>query len=417
MRRGKLIGVLGVVIGAGILLGACSTMAGEAVTMTLKPINTTVSVPDTSTVVAASTKTPMPTITPTITPTFVYPPDATLIVNNDYENLEISPDRKWKLTHTNGNYHPITLVSLVDNRTIQETFSEPVKASDWLVKWFPDNLGFITEDNPGDDCGECVSRRINVYSINTTKNTLDHFSLVLPEGSFFMDMEVSVSPDGTKFAIGVNEKEIYILDRHANLVYKIKPALSKSTKIFGDGNLWSKYGLFFITRDDSTKFWDVKVIMVDTSSPDYKEKTLLTGYGYFRIISFDPFSPRLIIETPLYPEQVSSNSVSPQYDDHPLLEESWRIFNLQTQKFEKTVLIANQFTDSLENNDSSVVIIGTYTYTNNLSRLLYFYWKTQKLVELKKDVGLPVYWDADLQAFIIHHEDEARHEWLEAVKP
>jgi hypothetical protein len=402
----------GLIVLVAAILAGCAAPASTAL---IPSPSVTVLPTLTATSPAAKTPTaPLPTLTPSVlstpspTPTFVYPPNGTPFPewsseeqDPDWGN-EISPDRQWKISV--NNQHPVIVASYSsDQKTFQESTSGSLGQCARFESWFPDNTGFILNDG-NKNCDEVVDRLI-VYHINEKDNLLDRY-VFTPHGErskpFFS--RVVWSPDGTRFAVVIDRREIVILDRKARLLHSYTPIpknnLTQISRIY-----WTSRGLFYKINDAQPYPLETNEIrLVDPDHMGAPETTLFASKGYPDIISFDPFSSRFLVHR---------KSDLDKSDDQVELA----VFNIKTRQFEKTIYISNNTIGYLSSSDSAVIAIQDDINIGK-DNLFLFYWKNLSLADKHKQIWQVWNWDADLRAFIVVMCDESgAFAWKEVVRP
>ena len=279
---------------------------------------------------------------PTPTPTFFYPVNATPLVSSIEQTQSkpvefISPNNKWKISFKNDDFpisvaslYPFTVSSLTDQKTYYENGANTNSKYFVVVSWFPDNSGFIIMDADNEECEKgCPYDRLIVYQIDPKSDKLQHYvfePLKERNRSFWSD--ISWSPDGLRFAVTVDSKEIDILDRKAHPLQQITPDLKNDSEQVV-GVQWTTYGLLYMNTDRNqlaqNHAYARILYQMDPAHPNIPPTTLFISEDSPDLVSYDPFSERILVHRVT---DVSSNGYKVEAT----------IFNVQTRQFEKSIL-------------------------------------------------------------------------------
>lgn len=159
----------------------------------------------------------------------------------------------WRLSHSpDGNW----ILKLDKTVTILSTSYEQVslkqpsdaKLGEYSTfkAWFPDSNGVILFD-ADHGCEKCAYDRLVVLLINREQMQLQRFVYepMTERNRSFWGL-ISWSPDGSKFAVVVDFKELVVLDRQANIIMTLAPALASNEIL--DHATWTTSGLAYVIR-------------------------------------------------------------------------------------------------------------------------------------------------------------------------
>ena len=349
---------------------------------------------------------PIPTVTklPSATPTFAYPAGATPFPMSTYYDPDressTSPNHLWEVSIENEHY-PVVITNLSDHLRILDLSSpgSPVSYV-WFLNWFPDSSGFIMG---GEDkaCERCPGDRLIIYRLDSTNTRFTRY-VFEPEAkrnAAFSFPTISWSPDNSQFAVPVLNLGIYILNRQAQVINKFY--INSNNQYYYDA-YWMPQGIFYKTRHYDSD-WNItdSIYLINMSHPSISGKLLLASDAFPSIVSFDPFSPRLLIHQDSNPKSQDSMVES-------------IIFNYQTKQFEKVIFNSYSYIYYANSDDSEeTAILGNSEGDN----LYLFYWKTEQLVDQHKHAVFLREWNPNLKAFIVTCFDFKGHEWTEAISP
>jgi len=319
-----------------------------------------------------------------------------------YGGEQFSPDHRSIIFASED--VPVAVVSLTNLKIYQSPSLPALGDYTNFASWFPDNSGFVIMD-ADKGCEKCSFDRLRVYQINSKNNFLQQniFEPLKERNDSFWS-NISWSPDGSSFAVVVNQQEIDILNRQAQVVEKFLPDLKTNSSWIDSAN-WTPYGLIYKTRYDNPYPQPqlTELFLLDSAHAELKETRLLTSNAYPEFISYDPFSPRVII----------MQDQNPEIFDNKL---DFVIFNLETRKLEKVIytIMGGPNTNYKISSDSTMVGMMGNVEENNF----YIYdWKSQTFFDLHMHIKDILAWDPIAQAFIVLKKDAAGHEWTEAVQP
>jgi len=118
----------------------------------------------------------------------------------------------------------------------------------YVNTWFPDSSGFVLYD-ADTGCEKCSFDRLIIYRLDISQRKMQRYVLepmVERNTAFWTD--VSISPDGSQFAVVVNDREIYIVNRKAEVIRKIMPEPGQGDRL--DWVDWTQYGLLYEISSD-----------------------------------------------------------------------------------------------------------------------------------------------------------------------
>jgi len=323
----------------------------------------------------------------------------------------MSPDRKWEV---NIEYPlAVSVTSSLTDKVLRDPAPQtvpytpgPIPRFTYLEKWFPDSTGFILYDEDV-GCEKCPFDRLIIYLLDTDQGKLQHYVLEpLLERNTAFNTDVSFSPDGSQFAVTVNDREIYIVNRKAEVIQKISLDIVKEDFFMNVD--WTRYGLLYGIETphigDGSDPYDLFLRKIDMTDPTRSDTLLLktTGYG-LGVLSVDPFSPRLVL--------YDSLAASP-----PNIWSELIIFNMQSQQLEDVLCTNSNEVPSCDLVNASGQHIFAMKMGDQTENLYIFDWATRKLTNKKYHIEKILEWRQDLQSFIVQ-QGNFPDEWLESIQP
>jgi hypothetical protein len=336
--------------------------------------------------------------------------NATPIPDGYWEfSRNLSPDRMWdvKIDYP----FAVTVTSTKTKTILRDSApqiipytSGPMRNA-YVNTWFPDSSGFVLYD-ADTGCEKCSFDRLIIYRLDISQRKMQRYVLepmVERNTAFWTD--VSISPDGSQFAVVVNDREIYIVNRKAEVIRKIMPEPGQGDRL--DWVDWTQYGLLYeISSDqignDNPGNFDLRMIdMTNQTRPDVLLLHTI-GWGLY-VESVDPFSPRLVL-----------------YDYLPAeVPDVWSediIFNIQSRQFEDILCTNREEVPACDIVNAGDQHLFTMRMGEQGENLYVFNWLTRQLIDKKYHIEKIIEWRQDLQSFIVQ-QGEYPDDWLESIKP
>ncbi len=359
-----------------------------------RPVST-VTPTATRTLRATSTAAGTPMPTETLLPNAIPGPEISW-----YQYALYSSDNQWRVGLEMT--QPISVTAVSDPQL--EFHDDPplaLGAYPSFVSWFPDNSGFVIYDADR-GCERCGWDRLISYQINSQGGFLRHFTFAPPAGpnsAFWND--ISWSPDGTHLAAIVNNQEIYLLDRRARVMNKIRPHLAKDEIV--NQVTWTHSGLVYrIENRSDPSHVSTEIRLAWLTDRTWSDRTLMHSYDSPAILSASPLHPELLIAHGADTGQGYYGEVA--------------IFDMRTGKYTQSICtwISSPPLDSAVSTDNEFVALRCHD-----KHLAFFDWKTLLLSDNNVQVDAILKWRQDLGAFLVMQIPDWKSDrtWIAAIKP
>jgi len=335
-----------------------------------------------------------------ISPTLV-PPDWLDLAGGVPLDVALSPNNKWLVRNTDG-LRAIQFVSTADPTHTLDTLPDPELGEHLSPHaWAPDSSAFVAY---GADLGYagCPFRRVIIYTLAASDTVLNHvvFEPYDVEGC----ITLAWSPDSSRLATSLDGREIFVVNKQAQVLEKIVPELTDDSGLACCW--WDQSGLFYLVVDNANPAQPVyELRKVDPTNPQ-KHLVVLNRSGWqLSIVGSAQNPPRLLILEK--PTECGNDLV-----------ELW-VLNLKTNQVEQKGVFHGSYCSSSSSPQSDSVALkiaeADQPCGGNTS-LWMFNWSKNELADRGRIVSL-IGWHTDIQGFVVIKGVYPNNLRLETIKP
>jgi len=311
----------------------------------------------------------------------------------------LSPDGRWLARQIMVEPQTIQLFSAADpERTIEAPVDARMGKYLRMGPWSPDGSAFVLY-SAEEGFSHCPFSRVFLVHIDERDGTLryDAFDPNCTAPSPFTS--ASWAPDGTRLAVTLNRRQIYLIDKQANLERTIEPALDAQSRLFG--LWWTSAGLFYHLSSIEPGQQRHELGAVDPDAPD-RHRILIESETTLQVVGWNPETDRLLVR-----EQDAGYPPAETFDLSVLDPQSGAVEHRLTVEGSQCVSDATPQT--------RFTALKISTPTDDCS-LWFFDWERNILIPHGAIVAL-VGWRSNVQGFVVVKDTIESQLQLETIQP